>query len=198
MAIVRCRFDGARQRRYQLKNKNVEVDAVSGHPQAAREQGIDAVSIATPPTTGTRWPRSGRCRPARTSTSRSRSATTSAKAGGSSRPPASTTGSARPARRAAARTASPGGHRVRPRRQARQAASWPAACATSAARRIGQVDGPQDVPKDDRLRPVVRPGPDGAADRTRSCTTTGTGSGTTATATSATRASTRWTWPAGA
>ena len=53
------------------------------------------------PTTGTRWSRSGPCRPARTCTSKSRSATTSAKAAAWSRPPASTTASARPARNAA-------------------------------------------------------------------------------------------------
>ena len=53
------------------------------------------------PTTGTPCARSGPCRPARTSTWRSRSATTSAKAAASSKSPASTTASARPARNAA-------------------------------------------------------------------------------------------------
>ena len=52
-------------------------------------------SRSRPRTTGTPWPRSGRCRPARTSTSRSRSATTSARAGASSRSPRRPAGSAR-------------------------------------------------------------------------------------------------------
>ena len=84
-------------------------------------------------TTGTPWPRSGPCRPARTSTSRSRSATTSAKAAAWSRRPASTSGSARPAR-SAARMHGMRSRRSSTSRPARSArSSSPAACATSAA-----------------------------------------------------------------
>ena len=54
------------------------------------------------------------------------------------------------------------------------------------------------IPATRRLRPLVRPGPAPSAQPRRASTTTGTGTGTTATATSATRASTRWTSPAGA
>ena len=48
------------------------------------------------------------------------------------------------------------------------------------------------------LRPVARPGAVRSAHAAAICTTTGTCSFPTATATWATRASTRWTWPAGA
>ncbi len=48
------------------------------------------------------------------------------------------------------------------------------------------------------LRPVAGPGAAARLHHATASTTTGTGSGTTATATSATRASTRWTSPAGA
>ena len=88
------------------------------------------------PTTGTPWRRSGPARPARTSTSRSRSATTSPKAGGWSRPPGSTTGSSRPARNAAATRAS----RTRSRSSARASSArstWPRGSATSRAARSG-------------------------------------------------------------
>ena len=48
-----------------------------------------------------------------------------------------------------------------------------------------------------RFQPLARPGARAALPRATWSTTTGTGSGTSATATSATRASTRWTSPAG-
>ena len=118
----------------------------AGHPQGRRRQVRSTSSASPRRTTGTPWPPSGPCRPARTSTSRSRSATTSAKAGASSRRPASTTASARPARRAAAWPAC-----ARP-----SPSSTPASSARSSVARglcykprgsIGKVNGPQPIPK---------------------------------------------------
>ena len=56
----------------------------------------------------------------------------------------------------------------------------------------------EPVPAGRALRPLAGPGAAARVHRRIASTTTGTGSGTTATATSATRASTRWTWRAGA
>ena len=121
----------------------------------------------------------------------------------SSRPPASTTGSARPARRAAA---TPACARRSPSSTAASSARsiWPAACATSRAASIGKVGrtGTQKPPTtmdyDLWCGPAPLKPPHRNDRATAPSTTTGTGSGTTATATSATRASTRWTRPAGA
>ena len=63
---------------------------------------------------------------------------------------------------------------------------------------IGKVNGPQAIPKTIDYDLWCGPAPKNPLDAQAASTTTGTGSGTTATATSATRASTRWTRPAGA
>ena len=124
--------------------------------------GCSTTSRSTPsrsprPTTGTPSRRSGPARPARTSTSRSRSATTSAKDGGWSRPPGSTTGSSRPARSAAAtrasRTRSPFCARASSGRS-----TWPRGFATSRAGSIGHK-ADSAVPAGRRLRPLARAGP---------------------------------------
>ena len=148
------------------------------------------------PITGTRWPPSGRARPARTSMSKNRPATTSTKA------------SADGGRRAQIQPHGAGGL-AKPQHRAQDNApfkccttassatsTWPglvlqapqihrphARRAGAARRRLGQVSWTR-------------------ADASRSArivfSTTGTGSGTPATATSATRASTKWISPAGA
>ena len=134
-----------------------------GHPQDARDKDIDAVSIATPnhwhalaaiwamqagkdvyvekPVSHNVWEGRQLVEAAASTT------TASCQAGTQSR------SSRRHAR----------GHRVHPRRQARQGAPSPAACATSAAPASARSTAPQPVAGDDRLRPLVRPGADGAA-----------------------------------
>ena len=168
-------------------------------PSCKTSAACSTTSRSTPsrsprPTTGTPSPRSGHARPGRTSTSRSRSATTSPKDGGSSKPPGSTTGSFRPARNAAAtresRTPSPFCVRASSGRF-----TWPRGFVTSREDRSGTSPTVPSPRKSTTTFGSARP-PSGRSTPTAS-TTTGTGIGTTATATSATRASIRWTWPAG-
>ena len=115
----------------------------------------------------------------------------------SSRRPASTTASCSTARRAAS-------HRrcARPcERHAQPASSASCSCrtgsATSRATRIG-TQARRAGAAGRRLQPLARARAEAAVHDEPASTTTGTGSGTPATATSATRASTRWTSPAGA
>ena len=168
----------------------------AGRPPGARRQ-VDRRDLDrhAQPLARARW-RSGPARPARTSTSRSRSATTSPRAAGWSRPRGSTTGSSRPGT------------------QCRSHKGIQDAMAFLHSGKLGQVymakglcykprgsighKPDEPVPAGPRLRPLARPGAEAAVQPATGSTTTGTGSGTSATATSATRASTRWTWPAGA
>ena len=147
-------------------------------------------------TTGTRWPRSGPCRPARTSTSRSRSATTSAKAGASCRwrektgriCQGGTQNRSNGALAAAVEYIRAGQARrreARPEHRLRR---------PRLHRRPGHVRGARAG----RLQPLSRAGADGPAHAARSSTTTGTGSGTPATASWGTTTSTTSTSAAGA
>ena len=142
--------------------------------------------------------RSGRCRPARTCTSRSRSATTCTRAGVMVEAArkhdrivqTGTQSRSNPGMRQAIEYVQLG--------QARQGQAGPRPV-LQAPREHRQGGRPPARPRRPSTttcgwgRPRRAPTCPG-----RSCTTTGTGTGTTATATSATRASTRWTRPAGA
>ena len=94
------------------------------------------------------------------------------------------------------------GDRVRAAAARSARSIWPSACATSGGRASASwsKQGEQKPPKTMDYDLWCGPAPSScrsARPATAPCTTTGTGSGTTATATSATRASTRWTRPAG-
>ena len=149
--------------------------------------------------TGTRSPASGRCKPGRTSTSRSQSRTTSGKAVSSLLRRGSTSESFRPARRfarvkdcARPSNGSKPAISARSSRHAASATNVATASVFAAVRRRCPRRSTTICGRGRRhsYRRIETP-------RTARCTTTGTGSTCTATATSAIKAFTRWTSRAG-
>ena len=163
---------------------------VPGRQVGARRFDRHAQPLACP------VPRSGPCRPARTSTWKSRSATTSAKAAASSRRPASYNRICQ------------AGTQCRSMRGTIEAIDYVKAgkigevkLARGLCYKPPRLDRPQGPLRGARRRSITISGPARRGccrSRGRSSTTTGTGSGNGATATWATRARTRWTSPAGA
>ena len=108
-------------------------------------------------TTGTRWPRSGRCRTAKTSTSKSRSATTSAE-GRRIVEAARKYNKIVPDRHAKPlQHRHAGSHRVHPRRRHRRSQARPRPVLQAA--RLHRPQGELRRSGQRRLRPLVRPGP---------------------------------------
>ena len=90
------------------------------------------------------------------------------------------------------------GHGVPPRRQARQGQARPRPVLQAPPEHRQGHAAAAPIPKTIDYDLWCGPAPHRSRSAASTCITTGTGSGTTATATSATRASTRWTSPAGA